>query len=112
MATTFVAIKSIFVKHFLLVTLLPAITMCATAQGIENPANKKTAFVTGTLTDDVQKRPVAEARVSLVNVKDSSLVAFTGTDSSGKFSFINYSHAATGYPCRTKNFILFGNVLI
>ncbi len=89
MATTFVTIKSIVVKYFILVTLLQAITFFSTAQRAEQPVNKKTAFVTGALADDLQKKPVADATVSLVNVKDSSLVAFTRTDSSGRFSFSN-----------------------
>ncbi|HMI77808.1 MAG TPA: outer membrane beta-barrel family protein, partial [Ferruginibacter sp.] len=41
----------------------------------------------GQLADTLQKQLIADATVSLVNAKDSSLVAFSRTDSLGRFSF-------------------------
>lgn len=49
---------------------------------------QKTGFsVKGQLADSLQKQQVNEATVSLVNAGDSSLVAFTRTDSAGRFGF-------------------------
>ena len=50
-------------------------------------AQKKGLSVKGQLTDTLQKQQVGDATVSLVNASDSSLVAFTRTDSAGNFSF-------------------------
>lgn len=50
-------------------------------------AQKKHISVTGQLIDSVQREHIAEATVSLVNAADSSLVAFTRTDTAGNFSF-------------------------
>ncbi len=81
MDNTFVLIKSIAMKYLILLStlLLLAITM-ATAQ-------KKGLSVKGQLTDSLKKQQIADATVSLINAKDSSLVAFTRTDSVGNFSF-------------------------
>ena len=80
MANTFVCIKSITMKYLiLLITLLLIVTMVA--------AQKKGFSVKGHLSDSLQKQQVSDATVSLVNAKDSSLVAFTRTDSAGHFSF-------------------------
>ncbi len=71
-------------KLSLFLNLLLAIAISAAAQ---NAPAKKNIFVKGQLTDTLQKQPVSTATVSIVNAKDSSLVAFTRTDSSGNFSF-------------------------
>ena len=80
MANTFVFIKSITMKYLiLLITLLLIVTIVA--------AQKKGFSVKGQLTDSLKKQQVSDATVSLVNARDSSLVAFTRTDSAGHFSF-------------------------
>jgi len=81
MDNTFVLNKSIAMKNFILLsTLLLLAAITATAQ-------KKGLSVKGQLTDTLQVQRVAEATVSLINTTDSSLVAFTRTDSAGNFSF-------------------------
>lgn len=50
-------------------------------------AQKKGLSVKGQLADSVQKQQVSEATVSLISDIDSSLVAFTRTDSTGHFVF-------------------------
>ncbi len=65
---------------FLFLNLLMLTAATVTAQ-------KKGFSVKGQLTDTLQKQRVADATVSLINAKDSSLVAFTRTDSLGNFSF-------------------------
>jgi hypothetical protein len=50
-------------------------------------AQKKEFSVKGRLVDSLQKQQVTDATVSLINARDSSLVAFTRTDSAGNFSF-------------------------
>ena len=67
-------------NRFLFLTVLLMISVAASAQ-------QKKARVTGQLIDSSQKQQVLNATVSLVNAKDSSLIAFTRTDSSGNFSF-------------------------
>ncbi|MEP7145113.1 MAG: carboxypeptidase-like regulatory domain-containing protein [Ferruginibacter sp.] len=62
----------------------------------------KTGLVTGRLEDNLQ--PVADATVSLVNATDSSLIAFSRTDSLGKFSF---NHLQPGSYCLSASHINF-----
>jgi hypothetical protein len=50
---------------------------------------KKAVTVTGQLTDSLQKQQLQNATVSLMNGKDSALIAFTRTDESGRFTFNN-----------------------
>lgn len=81
MVNTFVLNKSIAMKYFILLSnllLITAITATAQKQGLS---------VKGQLADSLQMQRVAEATVSLINTADSSLVAFTRTDSAGNFSF-------------------------
>ena len=80
MANTFVLTKSIAMKYLILLVALLLTATMVTAQ-------KKVFSVKGQLTDSLQKQQVSDATVSLVNAKDSSLVAFTRTDSTGHFSF-------------------------
>ncbi|HEX2682646.1 MAG TPA: carboxypeptidase-like regulatory domain-containing protein, partial [Ferruginibacter sp.] len=68
-------------KYFILLSKLVLLSAITAA------AQKKTISVTGHLVDTLQAQHVAEATVSLVNTIDSSLVAFTRSDSAGNFSF-------------------------
>ncbi len=68
-------------KYFLFLFVLLILTVAAAT------AQKKGLAVKGQLQDTLQKQQVADATVSLVNAKDSSLVAFTRTDSAGNFLF-------------------------
>ncbi|HMK04381.1 MAG TPA: outer membrane beta-barrel family protein [Ferruginibacter sp.] len=68
-------------KHFILLAILFLLTSAMVL------AQKKGITVKGQLTDTLQKQLVADATVSLVNAKDSSLVAFSRTDFLGRFSF-------------------------
>jgi hypothetical protein len=107
MANTFVFIKSITMKYIILpVTMLLLTVVTATAQ-------KKSFSVKGKLTDSLQKQQLTDATVSLVNAKDSSLVAFTRTDSAGNFSFhqlkpgkYRLSASQVNFHPRWKNFEL------
>lgn len=93
-------------KYFiLLVTLLLTVTVIN--------AQKKGFSVKGQLADSVHKQQVSDATVSLVNAKDSSLVAFTRTDSAGHFSFhqlkpgkYRLSASQVNFHPRWKNFEL------
>jgi len=51
------------------------------------PGLAQKTSVKGRLTDSLQQQKMENATVSLVDAKDSSLVAFTRTDATGKFSF-------------------------
>lgn len=66
---------------YLILLLTPLLTATMVS------AQKKGLSVKGQLTDSLQKQQVSDATVSLVNARDSSLVAFTRTDSAGHFSF-------------------------
>ena len=90
MANTFVLTKSIAMKYLILLVALLLTATMVTAQ-------KKVFSVKGQLTDSLQKQQVSDATVSLVNAKDSSLVAFTRTDSTGHFSFHQLNPASTVY---------------
>ncbi|MEO6252822.1 MAG: outer membrane beta-barrel family protein [Ferruginibacter sp.] len=68
-------------KYFILLSKLLLFT------AITAKAQKKSLSVKGHLTDSLQIQRVAEATVSLINTADSSLVAFTRTDSAGNFYF-------------------------
>ncbi|MEP6673529.1 MAG: TonB-dependent receptor [Ferruginibacter sp.] len=79
-------------------------------------AQIKKGIVRGQLTDSMGKQQVSSATVSLINAKDSSLVTFTRTDSTGNFYFEQlalgkYSLSASQvnfYP-QWKNFELTSN---
>jgi len=81
MDDTFVLIKSIAMKQFILFVIFFLLT------GAMVLAQKTGIAIKGQLTDTLQKQLIADATVSLVNAKDSSLVAFSRTDSLGRFSF-------------------------
>src|SRR5437868_11411236 len=49
----------------------------------------KGSEVKGHLSDSLQKQEVFNATISLINAKDSILVAFTRSDENGRFSFTN-----------------------
>ena len=53
--------------------------------GISLHAQKPEGLIKGKLVDSVGKQPVADATISLLNPKDSSLVTFTLTSKAGVF---------------------------
>jgi hypothetical protein len=57
-------------------------------------AQNKQASIHGIVYDTVSKKGLAYSTVSIVNVKDSTLISFTRADSSGKFILKNMSKGA------------------
>lgn len=97
-------------RIYFLLSLLLLTAITATAQ------NKKSINVKGQLTDSLQKQQVSGATVSLINAKDSSLVALTRTDTAGNFWFdklsagsYRLSASQVNFHPQWKNFILTGN---
>src|SRR5438045_7267999 len=68
-------------KIFLLLLTLTSISFIAFSQ--------KNGTVHGVALDTLVKQPVANATVTLMLKKDSSLVSFTMTDNSGRFEITN-----------------------
>ena len=83
-------------QFFLFFALIAAIT--ATAQ------TQKPIVIKGRLTDSLQKQQLSNATVSLVNAQDSSLVAFTRTDSAGNFVFDQIKAGKYGLSASHVNF--------
>ncbi|MEO6719558.1 MAG: TonB-dependent receptor [Ferruginibacter sp.] len=73
-------------KYLLLLNLLLLVIICRAQQETGNNA-KKLFSLTGKLEDSIGKAPILNATVSLISVRDSALVAFTRSDSLGRFSF-------------------------
>ncbi|MEO7766561.1 MAG: TonB-dependent receptor, partial [Ferruginibacter sp.] len=73
-------------KQLFLVPLFLFLLTAANSQTASLASGKK-CLVTGQLQDKLNAQAIMYATVSLVNTKDSSLVAFTRTDSLGKFLF-------------------------
>jgi hypothetical protein len=108
MANTFVPNKkSIAMKFFILLSNLLLLNVFSVS------AQKKILSVKGQLTDSLQLQQVTDATVSLISAADSSLVAFTRTDSAGHFSFqqlkpgrYRLSASQVNFHPRWKNFEL------
>lgn len=71
-------------KIFIFVTLMLAVSLATSAQ---NNSGKRSFSIKGQLVDSLHKQLVNDATVSIINARDSSLVAFTRADSAGHFSF-------------------------
>jgi hypothetical protein len=57
--------------------------------GLGAEAQKVSGSVRGVLMDSISKQPLADATVSLVDLKDSSLISFSLTDENGRFEIKN-----------------------
>src|SRR5207302_491029 len=103
--------KSENMKQLLVITIL---ILCSTLKGIAQKA-----VVTGKVIDTSHQIHLEGATISLINTKDSSLVTFVRTDSSGNFLIKNVdkgkyrlSASYTGYYPSWKNIVVNGQALI
>lgn len=77
------SIKSM--KNQLLSTIVLFFTLCVSS------LNAQTMKVTGTVYDTTGTRPLAQAMIMAVRVKDSLLLSFTRTNSKGEFILTNFT---------------------
>jgi hypothetical protein len=95
---------SIALKNILLLNLSLILTIICRAQNETGNTNKNNYSLTGKIEDHLAKTAIFNATLSLIRVDDSSLVAFTRTDSSGKFSFNQLQAGSYGLSASHANF--------
>lgn len=76
-------------KQILLLLVSATTALTSIAQNNDPARDNKGIALIGHLQNEMDKKPIGGATVSLLNAKDSSLVAFTRTDSLGNFKFTN-----------------------